>query len=158
MAHILMILSNTCASPRTIDFALQLAQQEGGRVTGLFVLDPVVAERTMGQLSDSGFIGDMPSQQVKRVIEQEYRAQAEQRLGEAVQRFHQAGVPFEALLREGDFTATCLEVLEQKQPDRAVVCARPISNLRRWLLGSPVDELLRQMSCPTDVIDDNEGD
>lgn len=157
MAHILMVLSTTCTSPRTVDFALKLALAEGAEVTGLFVLDPKVPERTMNQLSDSGFVGDMPSHQVKRVIEAEYRTQAEARLREAAERCRQAGVPFTPMLREGDFTATCLQVLDELKPDRVVVCARPVSNLRRWLLGSPVDELVRQMSCPTDVVHD-EGD
>lgn len=154
MVHILMVLSNTCASPSTVDFALDLARKEQASVTGLFVVDPKVAERMAAQLSDTGFVGDQPSQKVQQVIEEEYRAQAQKLLADAKKRFDDAGLAFRAELREGDFTSICLQMAEELKVDRAVVCARPISNLRRWLMGSQVDELLAGLSCPTDVIRD----
>jgi len=154
MPHILMILSDAGESPRTVEFTLRLAAQQEGTVTGLFIMDPRVAQRMDSQLSDSGFVGDQPSQQVMRVIEGEYRDQAEKHLAEAARTFANQGIPFEAELRDGDFIQTCLDVIRERHVDHVVICGRHQSNLRRMLFGSQVDELLGQIPCQVDVIDE----
>jgi len=156
MPHILMILSDTGESPRTVEFTLTLAVRQEGTVTGLFVMDPRVVQRMDSQLSDSGFVGDQPSQQVMRVIEGEGRDQAEKQLVEAARTFANQGIPFEAELRDGDFTQTCLDVIRERHVDHVVICGRHISNLRRMLFGSPVDELLDSIPCQVDVIDEQD--
>jgi len=136
MPHILMVLSDIDESPRTVDFALTLAEQQGGTVIGLFVMDPKAAQRMDSQLSDSGFVGDQPSQQVMRVIEGEYRDQAKKQLAEAARTFANQGIPFEAELRDGDFTQTCLDVIRERHVDHVVICGRHQSNIRKILFGS----------------------
>ncbi len=156
MRHILMVLSDVDESPRTVDFTLNLARKEGASVTALIVLDDKAAKRMASHLSDSGFVGDHPSQRVVRAIEDEFRNQGERILHQLKERFAKEGVPFRSELREGDFISTCLDVIREQKIDHAVVCGHHVSNLKRILLGSPVDDLLEQISFPVDVIDDEQ--
>lgn len=156
MRHILMVLSDVDASPRTVDFTLKLARKESASVTALIVLDDKAAERMASRLSDSGFVGDYPGQRVVRAIEDEFRNQGERVLHRLKERFAAEGIPFRSELREGDFISTCLEVIREQEIDHAVVCGHQVSNLKRILLGSPVDDLLERIDCPVDVIDDEQ--
>ena len=68
MENILLVLSTTRQSPKTIDLAIEKVKKENSSLTALFVLDSEMPESILEKLTDSGFTGEKPSQELRDSI------------------------------------------------------------------------------------------
>ena len=73
MKTILLTLSTTRQSPKTIDYALKKAQKEKASLIILFIVDPDLPHLVLDKMLDVGFMGDKPSMKLYQSILKEYR-------------------------------------------------------------------------------------
>ncbi|MBE9503944.1 MAG: universal stress protein [Proteobacteria bacterium] len=154
MKNILLVLSTTRQSPKTIELALERAMNEGARLTGLFILDSNIADSIFEKLTDSGFIGDKPSQQLHSSILLEYRQRGMVKLEETKEMAAKKGVSFEAIIKEGDFFNECLEEINKSKADLVILTRKKRSSLSRFIFGSYVENIKKGVDCEVLIVDE----
>jgi len=155
MKTIILAMSTTRESPKTIDYALQEAKREGAKLIAIFVVDPESADAIFSKLTDTVFMGERPSQNLREAILKEYQERAQKSLTHICRKSKSFQIDCETLLREGGFTEECLKIIEEKKADWVILNRAPRSNLSRFLFGSAVNELKKRSPCPIKIIEEN---
>lgn len=153
MNKILLILSFLRNSPKSVDEALKLAQENNAELVVLFVLDIDYAERIVDKLTDEGWIGGRPSEQLFSSLLKEYKLQSEMRLHEIEISAQAKDIKVRSIIRSGSVLEQVLLVTELEEPDLIVINRRKRSNLSRLIFGSLVNALKRQVNCEVRIID-----
>ncbi len=152
--NILLVLSTTRQSPATIDLALAKAKEKSSFLTGVFILDSGIPESIFDKLTDIGFTGEKPSQQLHESILSEYRERGVRKMKEIEDLASGHGVPFESIIRKGDFTTECLSVIDEKKVDLVIVTRKKRSSLSRFIFGSPLEEIQKKVDCEFIIVDE----
>mgnify|MGYP006308600297 CR=1 FL=1 len=106
------------------------------------------------QLTDRGFLGEKPSDELAEAIKGEYELRAREET-ETIQRLaEQRSVPCETSIVWGNFADECLLAVMKTNASLVILTRRKRSRLARLLLGSAVDSLKSQCHCPVEIIDD----
>lgn len=151
---VLLALSNTRQSEKAIDLALnRIENSAGGRLQILFVLDTEIPKQLFSQLTDRGFIGEKPSDQLAKAIMEDYRKHAKDEIGRIAQKAAKRSVEFDSEIVEGIFADEAIKAVEKHQPDLLIVARKKRSRLARFLTGSAVDNLRAQSPCPVEVVE-----
>ncbi len=153
MKKILLILSFLRNSPRSVDEAIRLTIENHGELVVFFVLDIDFADRIVHKLTDEGWIGGRPSEQLYLSLLKEYKLQSEMRINEIEQRAAEQNVKVRSIIRSGSVLEQTLDIFQQEAPDLIVINRRQRSNLSRLIFGSVVKALERQVSCEVKIID-----
>ncbi|MFQ5650261.1 MAG: universal stress protein [bacterium] len=153
MKKILLILSFLRNSPKSVDEAIKLAKKNHAELVVFFVLDIDFANRIVDKLTDEGWIGGKPSEQLYLSLLKEYRLQSEMRISEIEQCARQQDVRVRSIVRSGSVLDEILRVTQLEDPDLIVINRRKRSNLSRLIFGSVVNALERQVSCEVKIID-----
>lgn len=154
MKDILLVLSTTRQSPKTIDAAFEKARQEKRGLTALFVLDSEMPESIFEKLTDIGFTGEKPSKQLQESILTEYRVRGSRKLKELEEKARQMNIAFKTIIREGDFTKECLSVINEEGADFVIITRKKRSSLSRFIFGSALAEIGSQTDCEMLIIDE----
>ncbi len=154
MLNILLVVSTTRDSPKTVTYAVKRVKELNGRLIVLCVIDTSMAHSIQGKLADSGFVGDKPGEELYQKILEEYKQRGEKKLAEVAQAAHQEGIEAETILREGDLAQECLEFIEQKQVYAVIVGRKKTSKLSQFIFGSPIKVIEKNAPCPVEVIDE----
>jgi len=144
----------TAQAPGAIEMALEFAKQKKASLKVVFILDSSVPGAIFERLTDVGFIGDKPSQELQEAVETEYRKQAVQHLDEIKKMAIAKDVDCETLLEQGEFVETTLAAVAKSAADVLIVSRTRRSALSRMLLGSAVDKLIRQAPCEIKVFEE----
>lgn len=134
LKNILVATDFSPTSERAAGYARSLAERHGSRVLLAYVLPPepympVPAEPTP----------------VERQVE---LAEAEERMSEFVQHTCLHALEHHAILRKGPLDVAILDLLERYRVDLLVLGTRGRGGLRKLLLGSAAETLLRVATCP----------
>ena len=154
MKNILLVLSTTRQSPKTIDAAFEKAKEEKRGLTALFVLDSEMPESIFEKLTDIGFTGEKPSQQLHDSILAEYRVRGDRKLKELGEMARTMDVSFKTIIREGDFTKECLSVIGEEEADFVIITRKKRSSLSRFIFGSALAEINDKTHCEMLIIDE----
>ena len=154
MKNILLVLSTTRQSPKTIELALEKAKEAGANLTGLFILDSNIPESIFETLTDVGFSGEKPSMQLQESILTEYRLRSEKKLEETGIMASERGVPFEAITKEGDFMGQCIDVIESSNADLVILTRKKRSSLSRFIFGSCVEDIKKEVKCELLIVEE----
>lgn len=131
------VLIPTDGSTGTAHVAMQgidLAEQYGGDVHVIHVVD------TGGLLSESSDTRDSLEQEGKRAISKV----------EAMARAH--GVPVETTVREGEPAEEILDYADEIEADVIVAGTHGRTGVKRHLIGSVAERLVRHATCPVTTI------
>lgn len=71
---------------------------------------------------------------------------------EASEKFREAGVPVEPLMKQGDAAVRILETCREQKPDLVAMTTHGRSGLPRWMLGSVTEKVLRAAPVPLLVV------
>jgi nucleotide-binding universal stress UspA family protein len=71
---------------------------------------------------------------------------------EAYEKFHEAGVPVEPLMKQGDAAVQILETCREQQADLIAMTTHGRSGISRWMLGSVTEKVLRAAPVPLLVV------
>ena len=154
MGYLMLVLSPTRHTPKSIDLALSLVQTSKRPLLAVFVMDTKVADAISGHIVDIGFLGAKVSDQIEATILKEYEARGRRELDEVRERAGEMGIECEAVVRKGDFVEECLKIAREKGVEDMVVSRAERSNLSRKLFGSAVNDLLERATCPIMVVSD----
>ena len=154
MENILLVLSTTRQSPKTIDLAIEKVKKEKSSLTALFVLDSEMPESILEKLTDSGFTGEKPSQELRDSIFTEYRERGRKKLEEIEDLANRMDVPFSAVIREGDFTSECLAEIKDRRSDVVFITRKKRSSLSRFIFGSPIEQIRDAAECEMIIVEE----
>ena len=133
--------------------ALEFARQKGASLKVLFVLDSSVPGAIFERLTDIGFIGDKPSQELQEAVAGEYRKQAVEQLEEIKQVAQAKGVDCETAIEQGEFVDQTLGAVMKYAADMLIISRTRQSALSRLFVSSAVDRLIRQAPCEIKVFE-----
>ena len=154
MENILLVLSTTRQSTKTIDLAIEKVKKERSSLTALFVLDSEMPGSILEKLTDSGFTGEKPSQELHDSILTEYRERGRKKLEEIEELANLMDVPFSAVMREGDFTSECLAEIKDRRSDVVFITRKKRSSLSRFIFGSPIEQIRDAAECEMIIVEE----
>ncbi|MCG8603535.1 universal stress protein [bacterium] len=154
MKKILLMISFLRSSPKTIEEALRLAKSENAELLVFFVLDVDYADKIAHKLTDEGWIGGKPSEQLYTALLKEYKLQAEIKIDEIEDRAKVLNVPVRSKIKSGSVLASTLEIAKRENPDLIVITRRKRSSLSRLIFGSLVGSLKSKAACQVKIIDE----
>lgn len=152
MKTILLTLSTTRQSPKTIDYALKKAQKEKAHLVILFIVDPDLPHLVLDKMLDVGFMGDKPSMKLYQSILIEYRERGEKITKEISKKADSLGIEWSTQMAEGEFTQECLKVIKDKNPEMTILTRTERSRLSRFIHGSAVNRLKQKSRCPITIV------
>jgi len=153
MKKILLILSYLRYTPDTVTQAIQIAKERNATLVVLFVVDIEFADGIVHKLSDEGWIGGKPSQQLYRSLLREYKLQAEDKVRQIETQAVEQGLSIRAIIKNGSVLQEVLKLAELEEPDMIIITRRHRSRLSRKILGSLPDALRKQVNCEVTIID-----
>jgi len=154
MGYLMLVLSPSRHTPKSIDLALSLVQTSKRPLLAVFIMDMKVPNAISSHIVDIGFLGDKVSDQLKSTIHREYEARGRRELEEVKERALKLGIECETIVRKGDFVKQCLKIAREKKIEDMVVSRAERSNISRKLFGSAVNELLEHATWPIMVVTD----
>ena len=154
MKNILLVLSTTRQSPKTIELALEKVKEEGSSLSALFVLDSEMPGSILEKLTDAGFTGEKPSQELHDSILTDYRERGKKKLDEVEKLAKEMNVPFTAIIREGDFTLECLAEIKDRKSDMVITTRKKRSSLSRFIFGSPIEQIRNESECEMIIVEE----
>jgi|GEM_PF-6141529 len=152
--NILLVISTTRESPRTIAYALRRAQELKGKLVALCVIDTALPNSIVDQLSDSGFVGDKPGEEIYDEIMEEYQHRGEKKLAEIVEAARRNTIPAKGVLKKGDLVEECLKVAREEKAAVVIVGRKKMSKLSQFIFGSPIRKIEKNSQCPVEVIEE----
>ena len=154
MENILLVLSTTRQSPKTVELAIEKVKKEKSSLTALFILDSEMPGSILEKLTDSGFTGEKPSQELHDSILTEYRERGRKKLEEIENLANRMDVPFSAVIREGDFTSLCLAEIKDRRSDIVIITRKKRSSLSRFIFGSPIEQIRDAAECEMIIVEE----
>ncbi len=148
-----MLVSFLRSSSKTIEDAMLLAKFENAELVLFFVLDMKYADNIANTLTSEGWIGSKPSEQLYLSLLKEYKMQAEAKIGWIQETAQQLDIPVRSVIRSGSVLEETLKMTEEEKPDLIVITRRKRSKLSRFIFGSMVSALIKQVDCPVKIID-----
>ena len=152
MKKILLTLSTTRQSSKTVDYALKIAGDEKAKLIILFIVDPDLPQFVLDKMMDVGFMGDSPTKQLYQSILREYKERGQKIIEEISQAAKSLGIECTNIMTEGGFVKECLKVITKDKPEVAILTRADRSNLSRFLFGSAVNQLKQKSPCLIKVI------
>jgi len=151
---ILLTLSTTRQSPKTINYALKQAQKEKAHLVILFIVDPDLPHLILDKMMDVGFMGDKPSLELYHSILKEYKERGKKITEEISREADRLGIEWSDVMAEGEFIEECLKVIEEKKPEMTILTRAERSRLSRFLHGSAVNRLQQKSKCPIKIVEE----
>jgi len=151
---VLLIISTTRKSPKSIERAIQYAKEKNAELVCLYVLDLELPESIVRQMTEEGWFGGKPSEQFYQALLNEYERWGKEKIEEIKKEAEKQGVPFRAEFRRGSFLAEALDFIEKEKVSYIIVTRRRRSNLSRFLFGSAVAELKKKVNVPVEIVDE----
>lgn len=153
MEKILLIISFLRNAPKSIEEAIHLAKEKNAELVVFFVLDVEFADKIVRKLTDEGWIGGRPSEQLYRSLLKEYKLQSEAKIREIEKRARENNVTVRSIIKSGSLLDETLKIVRLEEPDLIVISRRKRSNLSRLIFGSLVNALKKQVRCEVKIID-----
>ena len=154
MKNILLVLSTTRQSSKTEEEALNRAKAEGAELTVAFILDSKMPESMFEKLTDIGFTGERPSQQLQASILEEYRGRGALKLDEVKAAAESMGVACKVVAREGGFAKECLDLVDEMAADLLILTRKKRSSLSRFIFGSAIEDIQGMAECEFLIVDE----
>lgn len=152
MKKILLALSTTRQSSKTVDYALKIASDEKAKLIILFIIDPDLPQFILDKMMDVGFMGDSPTKQLYKSILREYKERGQKIIEEISHAAKSLEIEWLTIMTEGEFVKECLKVITKEKPEVTILTRADRSNLSRFLFGSAVNQLKQKSPCPIKII------
>ncbi len=154
MKKILLLLSTTRESPKSISTALDIAGKQQAELVILFILDYELSQSITERLTQEGWIGGKATEELHHAILKEYFTQGKLKIVDIEEQARKNNIPCRPVYCWGKFVEVALKVIKKEQVDLIIVTRRKRSNLSRFIFGSPVAELKEKAGCEIMIIDE----
>lgn len=149
----LLALSTNVQALGAVDAAVDFAKEKNAELVALFVLDENVPAAIFDKLTDIGFIGEKPGEQLEEAVSAEYGRQAETVVAEVERLAKEKGVACRTSTVRGDFIEKTLEAVAGCAADTLIIVRARRSFVYRLLAGAGFDELVRRAPCEIKVFE-----
>jgi len=154
MDKILLILSTTRKSDKSVKKAVDIASKENARLIILFVVDYEVPQKIFDSLTEEGWIGGKTTKTLFNAVLDEYSVLGKEKILEIEEVARDKGVDYKSIIKSGTFLDVALSVAEKEQVGLIIVTRRKRSHLSRFFFGSAVAELKEKVTCEIKIIDE----
>lgn len=154
MNNILLILSTTRKSNKCIEEAVDIASKENAKLIILFVVDYEVPQKMFDSLTDEGWIGGKPTENLFNAVLDEYSIQGKNKIAEIEEVLKNKCIDYKSIIKRGTFLNVVLSVAEREKADMIMVTRRKRSSLSRFFFGSAVAKLKEKVTCEVRIIDE----
>jgi nucleotide-binding universal stress UspA family protein len=154
MDKILLILSTTRKSNKCVKEAVDIAGKENAKLIILFVVDYEVPQKILDKLTEEGWIGGKPTENLFNAVLDEYSLQGKDKISEIETMAKSRGVRYKSIVRKGKFVDEALAVVEAEKVNLIMVTRRKRSGLSRFIFGSAVAELKEKVNCEVRIMDE----
>lgn len=137
LKHILVPIDLSRISFKALQYAVPLAKQFGAKITLLHVLEVPVSAPELGYLAAGGKDG---------------RLDAKHRMEELACRTMPHGVEANVLIRDGVAFDTIATVAKKRSVDLVVLTTHGYTGLKRVLMGSTAERVVRHAHCPVLIV------
>jgi nucleotide-binding universal stress UspA family protein len=146
--NILLVLSSTGVPDEAIAHAVREAREKGSTLVALYVIRVSQASTASETFTDTGFVGDKPSEALSEAIMKDYRQRGYEELGRVQIRAMEEGVLFEPMLETGDHIENVLRVIRSMDIGAVVVVRKKKRPLFRYFTKSIADEIKERTGLP----------
>ena len=154
MDEILLIISTTRKSSKCVKEAVDIASKENARLIILYVVDYEVPQKIFDKLTEEGWIGGKPTENLFNAVLDEYSIQGKDKIAEIEEVAKSRGVNYKSIVRRGKFLDVALSVAKEEKVNLIIVTRRKRSGLSRFIFGSAVAELKKTVNCEVKIIDE----
>ncbi|MHC4182137.1 MAG: universal stress protein, partial [Planctomycetota bacterium] len=134
--------------------AVDIASKENAKLIILFVVDNEVPQKVFDKLSEEGWIGGKPTENLYNAILKEYSVQGKDKILEIEKMAKSRGIDYKSIVKKGKFLDEALAVVETEKVDLIMVTRKKRSGLSRFIFGSAVAELKEKANCEVRIIDE----
>ncbi|MDR4499084.1 MAG: universal stress protein [Candidatus Scalindua sp.] len=154
MSKILLTLSTTRKSNKCIKEAIEIANKGDVTLIILFVIDEEIPQKILEKLTEEGWIGGKPTENLFNAVLDEYTLQGRDKVAEIEELAKSKGIRYKSIIRKGKFLDEVLSVVESEKVNHILVTRRKRSSVSRFFLGSAVAELKKKVPCEVKIIDE----
>lgn len=152
---ILLVLASGCQLQKSVDVAINETIKRKGKLAVLFVVDSKAAENITSALSDSGFIGDKPSQDLRNTLLNEYRQRAVNKVRDIAKEAYDEKVEINTYVIEGELEKTALKLIDEIGATLIVIPRCKKVPMSEMIIGAACTRL--ELKAPCEVLTVEEG-
>lgn len=153
MKKILLLLSNTGFSQKTVETAFELAKEQKAELISCYVVDERLPESVSSWMIYIGFMGDKPSEEYRKVILKEYRKRAETDIEEVEKMASREGIEIRSFLKEGSWAEETVKLVEAEMVELIVTSKPKEGQMGKLFFGSALEELTKKAPCDVRVVE-----
>ena len=150
-SQILVPLDGSNSAEAALTHGQAIARDSGATVHLLRVVEHL-DEISMARAGDGGFAASEYSLDLARRLSSEKKHQAEEYLERVASPLKEAGVQVETAVLEGDASEQVVEYANEHSVDLIVMSTRGRGAIRRFLVGSVTDRVIRTSEIPVIAI------
>ncbi len=151
---ILLVLSTTRESPKTVEYALEQARLQNALLIVLCVIDTELPSSILDKLENTGFVGEKPGEELFEKILEEYKQRAEKKLGDIRRISENQKIPVETILKQGDLAQLCLETISEQDVSLVIIGRKKESKFSQFVFTSPIRKIEKSSPCPVQVVEE----
>lgn len=145
--HLLVPLDGSALAERALTYAQKLAQETGAEITLLQILSTADVELEVSRWPPGE---DDPAYGRRVILARSY-------LKKLARRMQESGIQCRYRVLRGDPGMCICTTARRNHVDMIVMTTRGASGVKRWVLGSVANEVVRGASCPVMVVQDRYG-
>ncbi|MBI5373909.1 MAG: universal stress protein [Candidatus Schekmanbacteria bacterium] len=155
MNRIMLVLSTTRQSKKTIEYAVEKANQEKAHIDLLFILDSNISNAVFTKIHEMDLLGEGPSEELQAIIMKEYRQRGYALIEEIEAKLKEKEVSYSVYVERGEFADEVLKKISTLSIELVILTRARRSNIARMIFGSAVDRIIDEAPCKVEVIDEN---
>lgn len=153
MSTFLLALPTTELPAEVLELVLNFTAEKKANLVVLFVLDSSVPQTIFQRLTDIGFVGEKPGEELKQAVDLEYRRQAEELLAEVKKGCSQQQINCQVELVQGAFAEEILQAVATHAADLLILIRQRRSLLSRLFANSAIEHIIYQAPCEIKVFE-----
>jgi len=150
--NILVAVDGSEHSEKALNYALELAEKFGGKITLIHVYSNVVPLTPSMDTVSAPTLTSPASTAIAAKLTEEAKQRGAQILDEVQRVMKQRGISVEKVLRDGDAVREIVAVTQEGKFDLVIVGHRGLSKLKELFLGSVSEGVSHKAPCPVLIV------
>ncbi len=144
MKKILLLLSPSRQSKKSVDVAFDIVEKEKAFLVVLFILDEELSENVIKKLSEENWMARTVSEPLHNAILKEYAFSGKLKIKAILSAAQKRNIPCKVISKRGSFCKEALLVISEEEIDTVVVTTKHRSSISKFLFGSILGELKKK--------------
>lgn len=151
----MLVYAAACHLDKATERALEQIKSSGSSLAILFVVDPKAADAITASLTNSAFIGDKPTDDLKETLLKDYRLRAEAQVQELADLARSQGIETLTYVREGEIEQESINLVKELDIDLLIIPRCRRTPLTELVMGSACNRLKINAPCEVLMVDEN---